>query len=237
MKNRRGWIVFVLVIAVAAGAFLAYTGKYYHAEPTALAALESDENVRVETTDYGWYMDGPGEDAALIFYPGAKVEAAAYAPFLRLVAGEEMDVCLVEMPFRLAFFGAKKAASVMEEHDYAQWYIGGHSLGGAMAAVYAADNADQLEGLILCAAYPTKKLDESLTEISIYGSEDGVLNMEKVEAGRALAPASYWEFVIEGGNHAWFGNYGIQEGDGEASITKDEQQKQAVQFIKSHLRF
>ncbi len=223
--------VVLLILAVLAIIFFVYCGRYYHADERAEAALEPDGAVAVTQTGYGWLFDGPADDTALIFYPGAKVETEAYAPFLRLLAEQGMDVCLVDMPFHLAFFGIGRADDVMEEQNYEHWYIGGHSLGGAMAAVYAADNGSKLDGLILCAAYPTKELDDDLTELVLYGSEDQVLHTEKVEEGRQYAPEDYTETVIEGGNHAQFGSYGVQKGDGEAVIPAEEQWEQAVQAI------
>lgn len=101
-----------------------------------------------------------------------------------------------------------------------------------MAADYAAGHPEKLDGLVLLAAYPTKSLEDSgLSVLSVYGSEDGVLNMDKVEAGRPLMPERYSEVCIEGGNHAQFGNYGVQSGDGEAQIGREEQQEQTVQAI------
>lgn len=224
----------MIIVAVLVVAFLAYVSVYYHADQT--AALESDEDVSVTQTAYGWKFDGPSESAALIFYPGAKVDEKAYAPFLHQLAEEGMDVCLVKMPFHLAFFGIDRAEDIVSEEDYADWYIGGHSLGGAMAAVYAAEHGDALDGVILCAAYPTKPLDEDLTEVLIYGSEDGVLNMEKVEEGAQYAPSDVTEHVIEGGNHAQFGNYGEQKGDGTAEISAEKQQEEAVKVIVDAVR-
>lgn len=230
-KRKNIFIPTLIVIVVLAAVFLAYTADYYRADAEAEAALTSDAAVQISRTGYGWYFDGPSEETALIFYPGAKVEETAYAPLLRRLAEEGMDVCLVKMPFHLAFFGLNKASDVMDQYSYEDWYIGGHSLGGAMAAEYAASHGEQLDGLILLAAYPTKALDSSLMEISIYGSEDTVLNMKKVVSGRSYAPANYAEFEIEGGNHARFGSYGIQKGDGTAAITEDEQQRRATELI------
>ena len=104
-------------------------------------------------------------------------------------------------------------------YDYARWYIGGYSLGGAMAVDYASDHCESLSGVILLAAYPTKPLDDNLFLISIYGSEDGVLNRTKMTEEKQNVREQYAEYVIKGGNHAQFGNYGKQKGDGEASIT------------------
>ena len=81
MRRKLKWLIPLLILLVLAGGFLIYTGNYYHADGAALAALDPDTTVAVSRTDYGWHFDGPGEDAALIFYPGAKVEASAYAPF------------------------------------------------------------------------------------------------------------------------------------------------------------
>ena len=231
MRRKRIWLIPLVVIVLLAGAFLLYTGQYYHADTDAQAALESDEAVSVTPTDYGWLFDGPSETDALIFYPGAKVEEAAYAPLLHRLAAQGMDVCLVRMPYRLAFFGISKASVLMDQYDYLHWYIGGHSLGGAMAARYAAGHADRLTGVILLAAYPTKALDSALSVVTLYGSEDGVLNRSKLEAGRGYLPESARETVIEGGNHAQFGNYGPQAGDGQAVISGLEQQRLTVEEI------
>ena len=225
----------VCIFLLLAGAFLVYTGSYYRADDRTMKALVTDETAEVSEEDYGYFFDGPSEDKVLIFYPGAKVEDKAYAPLLREIAEKAMDVCLVRMPFHLAVFGIDKAAEVMEQYNYPEVYVGGHSLGGAMAASYAADNPKDLEGVILFAAYPTKDIPDELSEISIYGSEDGVLNSEKYEEGKELAPPEFSELVIEGGNHAGFGSYGEQEGDNEARITAQEQQEQAAEFIRQQV--
>ena len=146
-----------------------------------------------------------------------------------------MDVCLVKMPFHLAFLGMNRAADVMRQYTYTNWYIGGHSLGGAMAANFAADHGDGIRGLVLLAAYPTKKLPSDMIEILLYGSEDHVLRTEAVEEGRQYAPEEYCEYVIKGGNHAQFGSYGVQKGDGKASIPAEEQQKETVRLIMEAL--
>lgn len=234
LKKKRRWLIPVLLLLALVIAFGIYASIYYRADGTALAALESDEQVAVSQTDYGWLFDGPGETDALIFYPGAKVEATAYAPFLHRLSEQGMDVCLVEMPLRFAFFGVNAADDVMREADYENWYIGGHSLGGAMAASYASKHGDDLKGVILCAAYPTSELDDDLTEILLYGSEDQVVNLKKIEAGEQYAPADYTETVIEGGNHAQFGSYGLQKGDGTASIPAEQQWTEAVELITQH---
>ena len=158
MKKKRILIPLVLLVLLVL-AFLLYTGIYYRADGEALAALASDESVRVEQTDYGWFFDGPSADTALIFYPGGKVEETAYARFLHRLASEGVDVFLLRAPFRLAFFVQNEAGELMSRYGYERWYLGGHSLGGAVAALYASGHGEGLDGLILCAAYPTRPLD------------------------------------------------------------------------------
>ena len=234
-KTRKRWTIIIFALVIVTSLFFAYTGVYYHAEPEALDALITDDIVEVTETDYGWFFDGPSEDDLLVFLPGGKVEETAYAPLLHLLASGGMDVCLVKVPFRLAVLSPNKAGEVLDQYDYEHEFIGGHSLGGAIAASYASKHGDQLSGLILLAAYATKPLDDELMVLSIYGSEDGVLNMKKVSEGRELAPDNYDEFVIEGGNHAQFGEYGEQKGDGEASISDDKQQRLTAEYILSEL--
>ena len=105
-----------------------------------------------------------------------------------------------------------------------EWYIGGHSLGGSIAASYLAKNADDYEGLILLGSYSITDLSTTdLDVLSIYGSEDLVMNREKYEANKSNLPDDFIEIVIEGGCHAYFGMYGMQDGDGAPTISNHEQ--------------
>lgn len=223
----------ILILAVMAGIYLS---QYYKADAEAVRVLHSDsEGVQVVRTDYGWLFDGPSEQAAFVFYPGAKVEETAYAPLLHRIASGTMDVCLVKMPFHLAVFDSGAAGEVMAQHSYERWYIGGHSLGGAMAARYAEDHGEDFAGLILFAAYPTKPLPGDMKEVLLVGSEDRVIRREKLREARLYAPEDYTEYVIRGGNHAQFGSYGQQKGDGKALITAEDQVGESVRVIKENL--
>lgn len=220
-----------LILIVMLSAFF-YVNDYYHSDENVNKYLQGNEQVAVSEMDDGLFVDGPGEEAAVVFYPGAKVEYTAYLPLFYGLAEQGIDCFLIKMPCNLAIFGQNKAEDIMETYEYKHWYLAGHSLGGAMAASYAAGHPKNLAGLILLAAYPTMDLTgEQFSVLSVYGSEDGVLNMEKLEEGRSLMPAGYTELCIEGGNHAGFGNYGKQKGDGEARISSEEQQEQTVEAI------
>ena len=226
-----------IVLPLLAGVILLitalwYVNDYYHTDENVQEYLQKKDSVSVTEMSDGLYLDGPGDNAAMIFYPGAKVEYTAYLPLLSDLAEQGIDCFLIKMPCNLAFFGQNKAKKIMDSYEYDYWYLSGHSLGGAMAASYASGHLESLNGLVLLAAYPTKSLkSDSFSVLSLYGSEDGVLNMEKMEEGKAYMPVDYAEVCIEGGNHAQFGNYGEQKGDHAADISREEQQAQTVEAI------
>lgn len=229
-------IILLALIGVLIGLCVWYVSDYYHVMDRE-AALADTDTVTVSAMDFGYSFDGPGDKNALIFYPGAKVEDLAYADLLKRIAAEGVNCYLVHMPCNLAFLGMNKANGIIDAYSYEHWYLAGHSLGGAMAASYAADNSDKLDGLIFLAAYSTSDLSDSdLKILSIYGSEDMIVNMEKIEQGRELMPSAYEEFQIDGGNHSGFGDYGEQSGDGTASISSDEQRAQTVTKIMEMIR-
>lgn len=231
MNRKKIWIP-VLAILIVAAATVWYVNDYYHSDSSVETYLQNHGQVEVKEIKQGLMLDGPGEETALIFYPGAKVEYTAYLPLLYGLSEEGVDVFLVRMPFNLAFMGMNKAGDIMASYDYGKWYLSGHSLGGAMAASYASKHLEELSGLVLLAAYPTSSLQrEGFAVLSIYGSGDGVLNREKLESGKQWLPDAYTELCIEGGNHAFFGNYGNQKGDGEAGISREEQQRQTREAI------
>ena len=140
---------------------------------------------------------------------------------------------LLEMPFNLAVFDVNAADGIQEQYpEIEEWYIGGHSLGGSMAASYLADNAEEYEGLILLGSYAANDLsDTDLDVLSIYGSEDKVMNREKYDENKSNLPDDFTEIVIDGGCHAYFGMYGAQDGDGTPVITNEEQIALTVEHV------
>lgn len=211
-----------------------YIGIYYHADMDAVEAYEKDGQVAYQELSDGTLIWEP-EDATrgLIFYPGGKVEHTAYIPLMQECADQGILCVLVEMPFRLAVLDMKAAEGIPEQYpEIQEWYIGGHSLGGAMAASYLGDHTDDYEGLVLLGAYSTADLsDTDLSVLSVFGSEDQVMNREKYAANKSNLPKDYMEYVIEGGCHAYFGVYGAQKGDGTPAISGKEQIRETVEAI------
>ena len=232
-------IIIVLILSLIGGTFY-YINDYYRAEEVAVSLITTPkENVKV-TEENGVFTFKPqNATKAVIFYPGGKVEAKAYAPLMYALAEDGILGVIVTMPANLAVLDMDAAEGIQEKYpEIKSWYMAGHSLGGSMAASYIAENSKDFDGIILLASYSTADLSNSnLDVLSIYGSNDGVLNMEKYEECKTNLPNDFSESVIDGGCHAFFGAYGEQDGDGKATITRDEQIEitvnEILQFINS----
>jgi len=233
-------LLIALLLALSGFTIWAYTPL--GPMPEALAALESDDQIKVETSP--WITFTPRDtniSTALILYPGGRVDPRSYAPMARAIAEKGFLVIIPPMPFNLAVFNPNVPAEIMDNHqEITHWAIGGHSLGGAMAATFTGDQPEMIDSLILWAAYPAENNDLSdLTEkpfVSIFATNDGLAPTEKIDASHPLMPAdSRWD-EIDGGNHAQFGWYGPQSGDGEATMSREDQQAQIVANTLQTLR-
>lgn len=238
--RKRRWpkrvaIAVAAVIVVAAIGFFAYVSDYYHAGETAAAlAEELAASGELRETDAAIALGDASAETGIVFYPGAKVEALAYVPLAQELVDRGYYCVIAKMPFNLAFFGIDAAAAAMEgAPDVGEWWIAGHSLGGAMAAQFASEHSDELEGVLLLAAYAASDLSGTDLAVEIvYGSEDGVLNRGALEANAANLPSSAQTEIIEGGNHAGFGDYGPQDGDGESAIGAPEQWERTADIVE-----
>lgn len=227
MKNKRRiliWTISVtLAIAIMIGVCSIYVSDYYRADNTAITSFTASHSVSPNENPDGIITFEPIDPiAGFIFYPGGKVEYTAYVPLMSALAEKGVLCILIPMPFNLAVLDMNAAKGMTEQYPgIDNWYIGGHSLGGAMAASFVADNSDDFEGLILLGSYSTTQI--ALPVLSIYGSEDKVMNREKYDKYKSNINSSLTETVIEGGCHAYFGMYGAQDGDGMPSISNEEQ--------------
>jgi hypothetical protein len=228
----------ILLIAVPAILLLAVLGFIIWGStplaPTseALAALQSNSIVKVENVQ-GWTVFRPASNpnhTGFIFYPGGRVDYRAYAPLLRAVAEQGYLVVLTPMTLNLAVFGIDTAAAVLPVFPEIQhWAVGGHSLGGSMAAQYVINHPGQLGGLVFWASYPASTMiDNPVQVLSISAGSDGLATPAKIDESRKLLSSSARFVVIEGGSHAQFGSYGLQPGDGTPSIPPAAQWQQTV---------
>lgn len=210
-----------------------YVLQYEHADESVNKYLNSSDTLKVEQIDEGYFFDSKKSDKAIIFYPGAKVEFIAYAPLMYKLAEEGYDCFLIKMPLNIAILGKSKAEKIINTYKYDNYYMMGHSLGGLEAASFASGN-DNIDGMIFLASYSTVKLD-NMKVLSLYGSNDGVLNKKEYESNKKNLPSNYNEVIIPGGNHTQFGNYNLQDGDNVATISYDYQQEEVVKNIKEYM--
>jgi hypothetical protein len=206
----------------------------------ALNALQSDLNVTVISGK--WLTFKPttiNYTTGLIIYPGGRVDYRSYAPLAHAIANEGYLTIIVHMPLNLAVFGANAANDVIASHPEITWAIGGHSLGGTMAAQYAFENPSKIGGLVLWAAYPASGNNMSsyiLQVTTIHGSNDGLVSTAQIQSSLDMLPPTTVYVEIAGGNHAQFGYYGDQSGDNQATITREAQQTQTLNATVKLLR-
>lgn len=225
-------ILLAVVVLVTGIAFGRYVNDYYHMNNTAVKALKSTKEITVKQEDDRTVFVPKKYDTGLVFYPGGKVEYQAYAPLMEDYAEKGILCVLVKMPFNLAVFDSEKAEDVIGGYKKVKhWYIGGHSLGGSMAAVCASKNSQDFDGIIFLGSYSTENLKKTkLKAVSLYGSEDRILNRENYQKYHDNLPEDTLEEVLIGGNHSQFGSYGHQEGDGYASISAKKQREETVDY-------
>lgn len=229
VKNRTKTtlIIILSLVLILAAAFTFYVSDYYRADAQALAVLQDHPNLLVQNNLTILTPETPS-DSALIFYPGAKVEHLAYLPILDKISQSCGVTCiLVKMPFNMAIFHANAADEIFAQFpDIENWYISGHSMGGAMASNYAATNPEKVKGLILMGAYIYGNYPDE-NALTVYGTFNTSV-AEKINYTENIV-------VIEGGNHAQFGNYGKQRGDPDATISREAQQNITVEAVKMFL--
>lgn len=233
MKILKRILLGLLVIASLAGiGFVVWAELPLGPQAQALSALESDAQVTVTSADWITFQPAASHPTTgLVFYPGAHVDYRSYAPALRKVAAQGYLVVLLRVPLNLAIFGPNAAAPALAAYPEIQhWAVGGHSLGGVVAAQYAASNLGKVHGLVFWASYPPddRLLHSTLQVASIYGTEDALATPQKINASIDWLPITTRYIQIDGGNHAQFGDYGPQPGDHPAAILPEEQWNQAA---------
>jgi fermentation-respiration switch protein FrsA (DUF1100 family) len=230
---------FKILIVVCLAVVIALSGFVFWAETPpspmeeAYIALQSDAKVSV--LQGHWLVFQPNLNnytTGFIFYPGGRVNYLAYAPYAHAIAAEGYLVIVVPMPLNFAVFGVNAAGDVIAAYPHvSDWAIGGHSLGGSMAAQYTYDNPNKIKGLLLLASYPASSLDlskQSISVLTIHGTNDGLVSSEQIDGSLKQLPSDTVRVEIVGGNHAQFGWYGEQSGDNPSSISREQQQNQTV---------
>ena len=232
-SRRRTWIARsgLLFGGAATIGALAYL-RPLSAEPVAIDALDDGDGVTVDASRSMIRLtpQAPVRATGLAFYPGAKVDPQAYSNILRPLAESGFTVVIFKPPYNLAVLEPNAANAVIGNTDDTidRWVVGGHSLGGAMAASYAEQERAELSGLLLYAAYPVNDMSgrADLEVMSVFGTNDAIATPTEIdESGRQLPPST--EFVpIDGAIHSYFGDYGPQRGDGTPGVSRNAAQSE-----------
>ena len=247
MKREGLWwkilLAIVLVLAVVVGAGVIWASDTNPVEQPALDALVSGDDMMVTTGD--WIVFEPQTatpDTGLIFYPGGRVDARAYAAHVRGIAEQAQALAvIVPMPLNLAVLGIDSALEVQAAYPQIDtWFIGGHSLGAVMSASFVYNNPGAVDGLLLWAGYParsTSLADRDLPVQLLFGEFDERATPGNVDTYKPYLPPDTQYVMVQGGNHAGFGWYGAQSRDGERTISHADQQafvvEQSAAFIET----
>lgn len=224
---KKGLIIVATILLVAFAVFFVWSQFTYKASE--IMSSYVDLNDIQQEND--WLVFTPTEQTktGVIIYPGAKVEPEAYSYYAQQLAESGYTIIIPNMNFNFAIFDINEAESIMKQFtDIEQWVIGGHSLGGVAAASFAYDHLSSISGLILLASYPSDANDFSHTDLpilSLYAQYDQLTTVETINETKQLLSSEATLSEVTGGNHAQFGMYGKQDGDGEATISVKEQQQ------------
>ena len=239
-KKKLVLIIILAIILIGVAYFAYYVSDYYHADTRALAALNSTESYTVvNTADSVTFTPTANlSTTGIIFYPGAKVQPESYSVTASQLATNGYTTIIVKMPFNLAIFGVNRADDVIANHsEINSWVIGGHSLGGVFASDYAVNHQDKIKGVIYLASYPsTNASNATFKALSIRGSLDNLTKADDISSNLDKFPTNTTFITIPGGNHFNFGDYGIQSGDNNSTITREQQQNQTVNAILEFLK-
>ena len=241
-KNKNNNLIKIItgIIVIGIVGLFIWANDSYKPQALAKEALISDNTVEVKIDKFRSFTPKNIEvTKGFIFYPGAKVDPESYAPLCRKIAEQGYEVVIVKMPMNLAILSYNRGEKVINEYsNIKNWVVGGHSLGGTMAAKFASENT-AVDGVVLLSSYPIgdelKNMGKEV--LSIWGSKDGIVNFEKLIKSKEKLPEDTTYVEIEGANHSQFGDYGEQKGDDSPIINREEQidiaAKDIINFIST----
>ncbi|SDC57842.1 Alpha/beta hydrolase family protein [Pelagirhabdus alkalitolerans] len=233
---KRFIIVLIIILIIFMGGYLFLQLRTYSADEQANEAMQSSS---VSTNNNTVIFEPENALANLVLYQGALVEPEAYAVFATMLQNKGIRVFIPEMPLNLAILNTSAFEDIKDAHpSEKQWWIGGHSLGGASASIYASENIEAIDGIFFLASYPSSGSDLSHIDqpvISLHATNDDIIDYDNYQDSMNLLPPHTNFIEIEGGNHSNFAHYGFQSGDGESTITREEQLDKVVQTLIDHI--
>lgn len=223
-KWKKIFLIVVIGLVVVIGGGLAYLKtQTYSPTNNAEQIAEKAES----SSDWLYFHAEDKSKPMIIFYPGALVAPESYSSWAQSVAKAGYPVYILKMPLDLAVLAPNRGEKVLSEQSNRDYILGGHSLGGVMASRFAQEHGKQLKGVFFLASYPDEKgnlADKNIPVLSLTAENDQVLNQDAYQKAKKELPKNTDYQEIAGGNHAGFGSYGAQKGDGKSTINDQNQQ-------------
>lgn len=223
------WVLTIIffIMIVAGAVFLFYINDYYHVSDSAMQISQE----MTEDDDGDLYFKGE-TDRGFIIYPGNRVDIRAYAGLAQDLNFEGDEVVIARAPYRLTFLDDNLADRIIAKNkEIKEWYIVGIDQGGYAASRYIAVNPQKVEGVVFLGSYPRANLEEiDIRSLAIVGDRDELVNRMKIESNDYY-PQDSSVVSLAGGNHSYFGDYGLLNGDDPALISPGEQQRQTAKEI------
>jgi hypothetical protein len=225
--------ILTLLLIMIIGLFI-YSRGSYTALPEmddALALLDDSSYEYYEDRDEIRYtVDNPLKN--IIIIPGGLVEPDSYSYLAALLAKEGYNVVIAKAIFNLAILNPWIGKEFIS--DSLDNIVIGHSLGGVTASMVFS-GLEEIDGFVFLGSYPIKDVSTAST-LFLEAEFDLGMDPEALEDSmKFVNEDTNTRIFIEGGNHAQYGWYGPQKGDGEATLTTFEQQNLVANYILDFL--
>lgn len=227
-----GWSALTSLLVTVIG-FLTYFHIVFMADRDATLEVFRDDRVTLEVISGSLVLSPTGEatTAGVLYVPGARVDPYSYLHPLVDVAASGVTVVIMDPLFNMALLDQRNLDELVAAAPSIEtWTLAGHSLGGVRACMLADD--PRVTGLVLFASYCANDISHlGIPVLQVLASDDGLIDISAVNEARGLLPASATATTIEGANHASFGTYGDQPGDGLATLSRQQVRESVTELM------
>lgn len=230
-----------LACLLAIALVTAYRIAVFKPSDKAIVALMSDDRVRVSSSNEWWLLEpaqGAQKSPGVIVYPGLLADAAGYSPWARKLAERGYPVYLVKMPLNFSPLAPDRAMRILSDRPDKAFVIGGHSLGGAVAAQFAARHRQDVQGLFLIASFVDREAGKevgSLPVLQVAATKDGIITLNVSDREHEQLPGTTEYVNIRGGNHQQFASYAEEWNDYPPAISEEEQHALTASALENWL--
>lgn len=227
-----GWSALTSLLVTVIG-FLTYFHIVFMADRDATLEVFRDDRVALEVISGSLLLSPTSEatTAGVLYVPGARVDPYSYLHPLVDVAASGVTVVIMDPLFNMALLDQRNLDELVAAAPSIEtWTLAGHSLGGVRACMLADD--PRVTGLVLFASYCANDISHlGIPVLQVLASDDGLIDISAVNEARGLLPTSATTTTIEGANHASFGTYGDQPGDGLATLSRQQVRESVTELV------